>query len=235
MHDFVQTPVVADVKLRRIILRRLFFGIAAYTGFGTAANLGNAKVQYTLPAGLGFSRRYNHPGIGNRNSKTCHNFGKDIVADSVVKYIRINVIRLSDTGYADGMRSYAPISLHMLCVHNNSGKIIAIIVQSEQYANSHIINTGLSCSIHSLCMISVIALWSCRVQILIRLLVVGFLEQNICADSGIFQFPVIFYCSRRNIHIDPADCPIFVFDAVNRPDTLQNIFNGIIYRVFSGL
>ena len=44
---------------------------------------------------------------------------------------------------------------------------------------------------------------------------------------------VIFYRSRCNIDIDTTDRSIFMFDTVDRFDTVQNIFDRIVYRIFS--
>ena len=61
-------------------------------------------------------------------------------------------------------------------------------------------------------MISVIVLGSCRVQALIALLVIGFLEQNICADSRLFQLSVVFYRRSGNVYVYSADSAVLVLD-----------------------
>ena len=78
-------------------------------------------------------------------------------------------------------------------------------------------------------MITVIVLWSRRVQALIALLVVRLLEQDIRSDSRLFQFPVILHRRRRNIDIDPADRPVFMLD------TVQHIFDRAVNRILARL
>ena len=71
-------------------------------------------------------------------------------------------------------------------------------------------------------------------QPLIALLIIGLLKQDIGSNASIVKFPIVFYSCSSNIDVHPADRPIFMLDAINRFNALQNIFNGIIHRVLSG-
>ena len=137
-----------------------------------------------LPAFLGFSRRYNHSCIRNCNPKTSHDFRKCIVADSIIENVRIYIVGFSDTRHTDCMRAYAAKRFHMLRVHNDSGKVIAVIIQPEQHANPHIVNSGFSRPIHSFRMIGVIAFRAGWMKVFIRFLIISFLKQNISSNSS---------------------------------------------------
>ena len=69
---------------------------------------------------------------------------------------------------------------------------------------------------------------------LIIFLVVSLLKENVGTDTGIFKFTVILNSRCSDIHINPADSSVFVLDRINRFDTVKDIFNGIIYRIFAG-
>ena len=58
-------------------------------------------------------------------------------------------------------------------------------------------------------------------------------DRDIRADPGFLQLPVILHRGRGYIHIHPPDGTIFMLNAVYGPDTLQNIFYGIVLRVLA--
>ena len=120
----------------------------------------------------------------------------------------------------------------MLCMHDDTGKIITVIVQSKQNTQSYIIDTAFHSPVHGLCMIGIIMLWSRRMKFFIGIFTVSLLKQNISSYSCLFQFRIIFYRGSCYIHIHTADGAIFMFNIVNRVDTFQNILQRIIYRIF---
>ena len=91
-----------------------------------------------------------------------------------------------DTRHADRVRSDAVHGFQMLRMHQKSGKFIAVHLQSEQHAESDIINAALHRTVHCLRVVRVIMLRSGRMQVLIALLVVGLLKQDVGSDSGFF-------------------------------------------------
>ena len=125
--------------------------------------------------------------------------------------------------------------LQMLCMHQKPCKLIAVLVQTEEYANTYVINTALHGSVHSFRMITIIMLRSGRVKLFIAFLMVGFLEQDIGTDTGFFKLSIIFHGGCRNVHIDTANVSIFMMDTVNGFNTLQNILNGVMNRILSRL
>ena len=70
-------------------------------------------------------------------------------------------------------------------------------------------------------------------QLFVRFLVIGFLEQNVGADTCLVQLSVIFYRGGGNVDIDAADCSVFVLNSINGINAFQNVFNRVVYGVFS--
>ena len=91
-----------------------------------------------------------------------------------------------DTWYTDRMRSHTVYSFQMFCMHQQSGKFIAVQFQSEQYAKSYIIDTALHRTVHRLGMVCIVVFRSLRMQFFVTLFVIRFLEQDIRSDSGFF-------------------------------------------------
>ena len=69
-------------------------------------------------------------------------------------------------------------------------------------------------------MISIIVLRSGGMKLFIAFLVIGFLEQDIGADTGLFEFAVIFNGRGGNIDVDTADSAVLVLYTVDGLDTL---------------
>ena len=139
------------------------------------------------------------------------------------------------TRHTDGVRSYTVNRLKMLCMHQKSGKLVLVLVQSEKHTKSHIVNAALHSAVHSLCVVCVVMLWSCRMKLLIALLVICLLEEYVGSDSCLLELSVILHCSCSNIYIYTANSSVFVLDAVDCVDTLENVLNRIVYRVLSCL
>ena len=72
-------------------------------------------------------------------------------------------------------------------------------------------------------------------KLLIALLVICLLEEYVGSDSCLLELSVILHCSGSDIYIYTADSSVFVLDAVDCVDTLENILNRIVYRVLSCL
>ena len=70
-------------------------------------------------------------------------------------------------------------------------------------------------------------------QLFVRFLVIGFLKQYVGTYTRILELAVVLYRGRRNVHIHPADRPIFMLDTVNRFDRFKNILYRIVYRIFT--
>ena len=73
----------------------------------------------------------NHAGIWNSNTDAGYQLGESVVVDSVFKRGGIDIIRVSKTGDTDGMWTDSERSFQMFCVHQESGKLIAVLIQSE--------------------------------------------------------------------------------------------------------
>ena len=190
-------------------------------------------MQHPFTTGLTFSRRDDHAGVRNRNTDTCHNLCKRIIVNAIIKGFRINVIGSADTRHADRMRSHTMYRLKVFCVHQKSCKFITVQFQPKQYTDAYIVNPPLHGTVHRLSMVSVIVLRSGRMQFFITFFMIKKKKKNISSDSCLFQFPVIFHRCRSNVYIHSADRSVFMFDAVNRLDTFQHIFDRIVDRILA--
>ena len=123
----------------------------------------------------------------------------------------------------------------MFCVHEKSCEVISVGVQAEKHPYPHIVYPALHCPVHSFSMPGVVAFRTCRVEGFIVRLVVSLLEKYVSADTGVLQFPIVLYGSGSYIHIHPADCPVAVMCPVNGRYGFENVFNGVVHRVFTGL
>ena len=82
-------------------------------------------------------------------------------------------------------------------------------------------------------MISVIVLGTCRVELFVAFLVVGFLKQNVRSDSCLFQLAVIVNRCCGNVDIHSSDCAVLVLYRINRLYALQNVLNRVIDGVLA--
>ena len=73
----------------------------------------------------------------------------------------------------------------VLRVHEKSGELVFVHLQSEQNSETYVVNTALHCSVHCFRMIGIIMLWTCRMQFLIIFFMVGFLKQNVSSNACI--------------------------------------------------
>jgi hypothetical protein len=72
------------------------------------------------------------------------------------------------------------------------------------------------------------------VEFFVVLFVVGFLKEDIGANASFVQAAVVFYGGCGNVHIDTADGAVFMFDGINGMNAVEDVFDGVIYRVFTG-
>ena len=63
--------------------------------------------------------------------------------------------------------------------------------------------------------------------------VVCFLKKNVCSDSRILKHFVFFVCSCRYVYIHASYRTIFVLYGINCIYAFKNIFNRIVYRIFT--
>ena len=104
------------------------------------------------------------------------------------------------------------------------------VVQPEQDANSHIVNSGFIGSVHAVQPPLVIALNRIlRMQLAIGFVMIRFLKNLIRAESGVFQTPQVFDGKRRGVHVSAANrtnpALDLDFNAVNRFQRLHHVVN----------
>ena len=118
-YNFVQGTLVGYVKLLGIM--RTFFGsvsrISSDGSTGTAADLGNAQMKYFLTNLFILSGGNDHSGIRNRKTNAGNDLLKDLIGNTVVELIRIDIIGTFQSRYGNGMRSDTVNGFQMLCMH----------------------------------------------------------------------------------------------------------------------
>ena len=177
--------MIGNIKLLRI-MRSFLIRVAAHGGSGRTGNLRNPHRKRFLSNFFRLSCGNNHAGIRHGDTNAGNNLRKDFIINSVIKLSRINIIRLLQSRYGNGMRSYPVHRLQVLRVHEKSGKFITIFVEAEEHADSHIVDTAFHGSVHRFRVITVVVLRTGRVKLLIGFLMIGLLEKNIGSDSRIF-------------------------------------------------
>ena len=133
------------------------------------------------------------------------------------------------------MRANAVHSLQVLGVHEQTGELVLIHLQTEQNTQTNVVDTAVHRTVHSLGVVVVIVLRTCRMQLEVALLVVGLLEQNVSANAGVLQLAVILDRGRRNVDVDTSNRTVFVLDGVNGVDALENVLDRVVDRVLTGL
>ena len=230
---FIQRSLVGHVELLRIGGTLLLL-VAADGGAGAAADLRHAQRQDPLPDSLALPCGDNHARIGHGNTNQGAQLGEGIVADAVVKGAGIDIIGVLDTGDTDGMGADAVDGFQVFGVHQQARELIAVPLQSKQYAQAHIVDAALHGPVHGFRVVVIVVLGAGGVQLLIALLVVRLLEENIGADAGLFQHPVLLHRGGGNVDVDAADIAVFVVDGIDGFDALENVFNGVVFRVLTG-
>ena len=76
-------------------------------------------------------------------------------------------------------------------------------------------------------------LWSCGVELLVALLMVGLLEEDICTYACFLELAVVFNCSCCDIYIYTADSSVLVLDGIDSLDTFKDILDRIVYRILA--
>ena len=122
----------------------------------------------------------------------------------------------------------------MFGMHQQTNEIVLVCIQTKQYSQTYIINAAFHCTIHRFGMISVVTFRPGRVQVFIVCLVIGLLKEDVCSDTGFLQFAVILYRCGGNVHVYPSDGSVFVMNTVNGLNGLQDVFNRVVLRIFSG-
>ena len=211
--------MIGNIKLLRI-MRSFLIRVAAHGGSGRTGNLRNPHRKRFLSNFFRLSCGNNHAGIRHGDTNAGNNLRKDFIINSVIKLSRIDVIRLLQSRHGNGMRSHTVHCLQVLRVHEKSCKFIAIFVEAEEHADSHIVDSAFHGSVHRFRVITIVMLRSGRVKLLIGFLVVGLLEENIGSNSRILQLSIVFYRGCGNIDIDSANVSVLMVDAVNGLDTL---------------
>ena len=192
-------------------------------------------MQRPLPHGLVLPGGHNHAGVGHRHPDAGADLQEGVVVNAVVKLVGVDVVGVLYTGHADGVGPHPVDGLQVLGVHQQARELIAVQLQAEEHPQAHVVNAALHSPVHSLGVVAVVALGAGGVQVLVALLVVGLLEQDVGANARLLQLAVVLHGGGGNVHVHPADSPVFVLDGVDGVDAVQHILDGAVDRVLAGL
>ncbi len=110
------------------------------------------------------------------------------------------------------MGAYAVNSLEVLGVHEDTCELVAVQLKSEEYAESHVVDTALHSSVHRLGVVVVVVLGACGVKLLVALFVVGLLEENVGADTCVVELFVVLDGGGGDVYVYAADSAVLVLD-----------------------
>ena len=116
----------------------------------------------------------------------------ELAINTVIKIVGIDVVCFFESRYAYSMRAYAVNGFKMLCVHDKSGKLVFVEFKTEENTETYVIDTTFHSSVHCFRMISIIVLRSCWMKLFIAVLMVCFLEKDICTDTGLLKLSIVF-------------------------------------------
>jgi len=108
----------------------------------------------------------------------------------------------------------------MFGMHQQSYEVITIGVQTEQYADTYVVDATLHSTVHRFGVVGIITFRSRGMQGFVMLFAVSLLKKDISADASLLQQPVVLHCSGGYVDIHPADGPILVMNAVDGADRL---------------
>ena len=154
--------------------------------------------------------------------------------NGVREVLGVDVVGRADAGYADGVGTDAEAGFEVLGVHEQSREVVPVGIQTEQYADAHVVDTTFHRAVHRFGVVGVVALRAGGVECFVSGFVVGFLEENVGADACIAQFAVVLDRRSRDIYVHAADRPVLVMYGVDRLDRFENVLDRIVARVLSG-
>ena len=142
---------------------------------------------------------------------------------------------MSSAGDADRVRTDAEDRLEVLGVHEQADEVVFIHVEPKEHAAAHVVDAALHRAVHRLGVVGVVALRPRRMQVFVRLFIIGLLEEDIRPDTRLLEAAVVFDRRGGDVDVHAADRAVFVLDAVDRFDALEHIFNRAVDRILARL
>ena len=230
----VERALVAHVELLGVVRTRLL-GVAAHARAAPTRDLADAVAQRALPHRLALARGDDHARVGHGNADERDDLLEHLVGNAVVEHVGVDIHGGLHARHADGVRAHAVDGLQMLRVHDEARELVAIALEPEQHAQAHVVDAALHRAVHRLGVPVVVAFRPRRVQALVALLVVRFLEQDICADLGLLEHAVLVHRRGGDVHVHAADGAVFVLDGIDGVHRLQDVLDGVVLRVLARL
>ena len=185
-------------------------------------------MQDTLTDLGAFAGGNDHAGIRHRHPDAGHDLLENFIRNAVVELTGVDVISGAQTGHRNGVRAHAEGGFQMLSMHQQACKLIAVQLQTEEDAQTHVIDAAFHGPVVGLGVVGVVALGAGGVQLFVRFLVVGLLEEDVGADAGFLQLAVVLHGGGSDVDIDTADGAVLMLDGVDGLDGLQNVLQRII-------
>ena len=118
-------------------------------------------------------------------------------------------------------------------VHQKPRELVAVSVEPEQDAQPHVVDAAVHRPVHRLGVVVVVVLGARGVQLEVALLVVGLLEEDVGADARVLQLAEVLHRGGGDVDVDAPDVAVFVVDAVDGPDAVQDVLDGVVDRVLA--
>jgi len=186
VNHFIEGAMVAESELG-LVEDFFSFCIAAWVGFAAGGNLRDAEGE-GVPTHIGiFAGGHDDAGIGDGQTQNGYNFAKVKVADGhggMDGHFRAG--GRFQTGDADGMRADAKFGFEMADVLHHGQYLKSPVAESEEHADSNIVDAGLHGAIHGGYSPVVINLFAGQMDLPIGLAMIGFLEKLVGSDMGVF-------------------------------------------------
>ena len=123
----------------------------------------------------------------------------------------------------------------MLGVHQQADEVVAVGRQAVKYTDTHVIAATQLGAVHGLGVVAIVALGPRRVQGLIVLAVIGFLEQDIGADAGGFELFIGLDLGSGDIDVQATDFTVTHLSIIDSMDGLQDVLERVHHGVLTSL
>ena len=173
--DLIQSALVADVELLGLVGADLLC-IAADGGAGAAGYLADAQPEQLGAHLLALAGGDDDAGVRHGEADAGGDLLKYLVRDAAVELVGIDIVGALYTRHADSVRAHAVDGLKVLCVHDEPCELVLVQLQTEQYAQTYVVDAALHSAVHRLGVIVIVVLGAGGMELEVALLVIGLLE-----------------------------------------------------------
>lgn len=231
--DLVERAVVAQGELCAGVLLL----VAARVGLAGGAELAGAVADELVAHGGLLARTYYNAGVGHGDADDGHNLHEVLVGDGVGDVLRQGegcAFGGFDAGEGYGVWAAAEVLLEVACVFHDSEDFEAVVHQSEEHSETHVVDAALHGAVHDGEAVEVVALGGAGgMELAVLHLVVGLLEADVGADALGLQLGEVLHAHGRQLDVDAADgAALLVLGGVGAADGLHHVV-GVVARAFA--